>query len=427
MVSAPIDGMLVNVLVVLVAIAAGVSVYLAVRLHRCRQGCREIVSLLDAGTEEQRYTRSERLAGEHRRVLEACDRALAALRERASLAEKDREATVSLLSRVNDGILVTDSSGVIRLANRAQLDRLRLAEDHVLGRSLIEVTRDHEVYELVRKCLASGLEQRSLIEAEPGRRFVYVTVTPYRDGEGCAIVFQDRTELRRLEKVRRDFVANISHELRTPLTTLKLLSETLSSEGVDDAGLRADYSARIEVEVDRLSQMVTELGELSLIESGQVRLDLERVSISMLVSQAVDRLQAQASRSGLTLNVVVPEDLPAPQGDARRLEQVLVNLLHNAIKFTSSGGTVRVQAEEVDGVVVLSVEDDGVGIPEEDVERIFERFYKADKSRSSGGTGMGLAIARHIIDLHGGRIWAESTEGRGSRFIFTLPLDAAQP
>lgn len=424
--TAPSDGMLVQLLVVLGAILAGVSIYLSMRLHRYRQGCREIVSLLGKSAVEQHHLRPEHLTGEHRRILEAYDRASTALRERATLAESERESIVSLLSRVNDGILVTDSAGVIRLANRAQLDRLRRAEGNVLGRSLIEVTRDHEVYELVRKCLSSGLEQRSLIETDPGRRFVYVTVTPYGDGEGCAIVFQDRTELRRLEKVRRDFVANISHELRTPLTTLKLLAETLSSGGVDDAGLRADYSSRIEVEVDRLSQMVTELGELSLIESGQVRLDLAPVSISALVSQAVDRLHSQATRSGLTLDVDVPDGLPEPQGDVRRLEQVLVNLLHNAIKFSSAGGTVRVRAEEVDGVVALSVEDDGVGIPEEDLDRIFERFYKADKARSSTGTGMGLAIARHIIDLHGGRIWAESTEGRGSRLVFTLPLDAAQ-
>jgi len=419
------DGILVPVLMAVVMIAVGTSVFLTVRLRRRADSSRKLLSVLRERIADGRQGYGpEYVADEPRDVLEAVERAMKVLHERAAGSQRESEAVLSILSRINEGIIVTDTAGIIRLANRAQLDRLGLADDHVLGRSLIEVTRDHEVYELVRKCLSSGLDQRSLIETQHGRRFVYVTATPYGDGEGCAIVFQDRTELRRLEKVRRDFVANISHELRTPLSTLKLLSETLTSGGIDDADLRANYSARIEVEVDRLAQMIMELGELSLIESGQVRLDLAPVSISMLVSQAVDRLQAQASRSGLTLDVVVPEDLPVPQGDARRLEQVLVNLLHNAIKFTQPGGCVRVHAEEADGAVLLSVEDDGVGIPEVDLDRIFERFYKADRSRSSSGTGMGLSIARHIVELHGGRIWAESTEGRGSRFILTLPFGA---
>ncbi len=418
------NGLLIPVLMILVVTAAGVLVFLAIQLRRRAQSSRKFVELLAARIEdEQRNHESERHTGEQGDLEEAVERAAVFLLERATKAQRENEAVLSILSQINDGIIVTDHEGIIRFVNRTQLDRLRLREDWVVGRSLIEVTRDHEVYELVRTCLSTGLEQKAFVESEPGRRFVYVSTRPYGATGGCAIVFQDRTELRRLEKVRRDFVANISHELRTPLTTLKLLSETLVSGGVDDADLRADYSSRIEIEVDRLAQMVTELGELSLIESGQVRLELAPVSIGALISDAVDRLQTQAARAELTLDVVVPDGLPEPQGDLRRLEQVLVNLLHNAIKFSPAGGTIHVRAEETNGVIALSVEDNGVGIPEDDLDRIFERFYKADKSRSSTGTGMGLAIARHVIDLHCGRIWAESTEGRGSRFTFTLPLD----
>jgi two-component system phosphate regulon sensor histidine kinase PhoR len=168
--------------------------------------------------------------------------------------------------------------------------------------------------------------------------------------------------------------------------------------------------------------MVDELGALSLIESGQVVLARETIHIDALVRRAVERLEAQASRSGLTVTVDVPKDLPQPRGDEHRLEQVLVNLLHNAIKFTPAGGRIRVFASCADGAVKVSVQDTGVGIAEDDLDRIFERFYKSDKSRSGTGTGLGLAIARHIVELHGGRIWAVSTEGKGATLSFTLPL-----
>jgi two-component system phosphate regulon sensor histidine kinase PhoR len=228
--------------------------------------------------------------------------------------------------------------------------------------------------------------------------------------------------VRRLERVRREFVANISHELRTPLATLKLLSETLVMDGGEDPAIVKDYLGRIEVEVDRLSQMVDELGALSLIETGQVTLEREPVNIDALVRRAAERLDAQAARSGLTVSVDLYDDLPQPPGDVHRLEQVLVNLLHNAIKFTPPGGRICVSATGVDGAVKVSVQDTGMGIAEDDLDRIFERFYKGDKSRSSTGTGLGLAIARHIVELHGGRIWAESVEGRGATLSFTLPL-----
>lgn len=421
------DWLLFLALVVLLVIAGAVSVYALFRLRGCRRSARYLMSALEHGDDDAYLSADRtRLSEEHRRILDTFQHRLVGLRDRVAGAERDSDAALSILSRVGDGVLVTDARGNIVLANRSQLERLRLSEQRVIGRSLIEVTQDHEVHHVVQECIASGVEQRALIETEPGRRFVSVSAMPSGVDGGCVVVFQDRTELRRLEKVRRDFVANISHELRTPLTTLKLLCETLSDGGLDDTAVLAEYLSRIGVEVDRLAQMVEELGELSRIESGQARLERTPVRVSDLVARAIERLSAQAVRSELRLELDVAEDLPEPLGDERRLEQVLVNLLHNAIKFTAVGGAVSVRAEQSGDEILLTVEDNGIGIPEEDLDRIFERFYKTDKSRSSSGTGLGLAIARHVVDLHGGRIWVQSIEGRGSRFTFTLPLSSTQ-
>ncbi len=337
-------------------------------------------------------------------------------------AAHERDWLVSVLSAMPDGVAVTDHNGVVLLVNSALLQRVHVSETRAVGRLFIEAVRDHEANEVVRRCLATGVEQRSIVETEPGRSYVNVTATPLRQRSGCVVVLQDVTELRRLEKVRRDFVANVSHELRTPLASLKLLAETIASGGADDPAILEDYMERIEVEVDRLAQMVDELGELSLIETGQVALDSEPVNIEALVTRSIERLEAQAVRAGISLELSIAPDLPQPPADERRLEQVLVNLLHNAIKFTPSGGRVSVSAASDDHDVRVTVTDTGIGIAEDDLPRIFERFYKADKSRSSRGTGLGLAIARHVIEAHGGTIRADSREGSGSMFMFSLPL-----
>jgi two-component system phosphate regulon sensor histidine kinase PhoR len=174
--------------------------------------------------------------------------------------------------------------------------------------------------------------------------------------------------------------------------------------------------------VDALTQMATELLELSRIESGQVPLELRPVSAGNLIASAAERMRTQAERAGLSLRVTRPPEPCLVQADLPRLEQVLVNLVHNAIKFTPPGGEVSLSARLEGQVVCFTVQDTGAGIPADDLERIFERFYKADRARSSGGTGLGLSISRHLVEAHGGRIWAESVEGRGSQFHFTLPL-----
>ena len=236
---------------------------------------------------------------------------------------------------------------------------------------------------------------------------------------------QDLTRVRRLETVRRDFISNVSHELRTPLASLKALTETLRDGALEDPKAARRFLGRIETEVDALTQMATELLELSRIESGQVPLERKAVPAAALLLSAVERMRTQTERAGLVLRLDTTQDMTEVWADQPRLEQVLVNLIHNAIKFTRPGGEVVLSAQTEADFVRFSVRDSGVGIPAEDLERIFERFYKADRARSGGGTGLGLSISRHLVEAHGGRIWVESMEGQGSTFFFTIPISGS--
>jgi two-component system phosphate regulon sensor histidine kinase PhoR len=235
------------------------------------------------------------------------------------------------------------------------------------------------------------------------------------------LLVQDLTRLRRLETVRRDFVSNLSHELRTPLASLKALAETLQEGALEDPPAARRFIGQIEIEVDALTQMANELLELSKIESGRFSLNRSPVAPCDLLHSASQRMQVQAERANIILSVECAPDLPKVQVDSQRLEQVLVNLIHNAVKFTRPGGEVALLAELIDSFLRFAVRDTGVGIPAEELSRVFERFYRVDRSRTGSGTGLGLSIAKHIVEAHGGKIWVESTEGRGSTFYFTIP------
>jgi two-component system phosphate regulon sensor histidine kinase PhoR len=252
-------------------------------------------------------------------------------------------------------------------------------------------------------------------------QYLHLVVIPDRHSSGSLLLAQDLTRLRRLETVRRDFVSNLSHELRTPLASLKALAETLQEGALEDPPAARRFVDQIQIEVDALTQMANELLELSKIESGRFSLSPAPVAAYDLLASAARRMQVQAERANITLQVDCTNDLPEVQVDSQRLEQVLVNLIHNAVKFTRPGGEVVLLAEAIDGGVRFAVRDTGVGIPADEVSRIFERFYRVDKSRTGSGTGLGLSIAKHIIEAHRGKIWAESMEGQGSTFYFTIP------
>ena len=247
---------------------------------------------------------------------------------------------------------------------------------------------------------------------------------------GIWVVLEDMTELRRLQRIRTEFIDNLSHELRTPLTTVRLLTETVAADlaQADVPPRIRDKILKIDVETGHLVQMVNELLDLARIEGGATQLHLDEVEMGAVIRAAIDRLRPFAERQDVGLSADLPADdqLPRIWGDDERLGQLLVNLLHNAVKFSSTGGHVVVGARRDGEELVVSVRDEGVGIPRADLDRVFERFYKVDRARvrGVGGTGLGLAIARHIVEGHGGRIWVESEEGKGSVFRFAIPLAA---
>jgi two-component system phosphate regulon sensor histidine kinase PhoR len=340
-----------------------------------------------------------------------------------------RNEMSAILSGMTDGILIVDEQQRVQRINRVALDLFAADSERAIGRPLIAVAHDHELAALVGQCLSGGQTVRQVIERGQGRRALSVTVAPLTTGAltGALVTLHDVSELRRLEQTRRQFVANISHELRTPLSTIKLMVETLQQDPTDVELVR-DFLDRINGEIDSLTQLVRELLELSRLESGQAPLRLEWLAADQLVGQVIDRLRPQAERGGVTLGIDAGiAALPPLLADAERLQGVLVNLIHNAIKFTPAGGSVTVGGEASADAVSLWVRDTGVGIPPAELPRIFERFYKVDKARSTGGTGLGLAIVKHTVQAHGGQVWAESTPGHGSTFSIRLPVRARTP
>ncbi len=339
--------------------------------------------------------------------------------QRAAL-ESERARLAAVLDQMTDGVLIADSQGIVQFANPAA-GRL-FQSSNPLNRSIPEVVRHHQLVEAWRRCQQTRELQSETVEAPTRHQYLQLVVIPDRHASGSLLLVQDLTRLRRLETVRRDFIGNLSHELRTPLASLTALTETLLGGALDNPPAARRFIDRIQVEVDALNQLVTELLELSRIEAGRLFLDLQPVSPSDLLDSALKRMRVHAERAGLSLRVERADDLPKVRMDAQRVEQVLVNLIHNAVKFTKPGGEVILFAESGIGEVRFAVRDTGIGIPEEDVPRIFERFYRVDKSRTGSGTGLGLSIAKHIVEAHGGRIWAESVEGRGSAFFFSIPI-----
>jgi two-component system phosphate regulon sensor histidine kinase PhoR len=355
-----------------------------------------------------------------------------ALQERLAASEFELDQQVRNASYLADlmgvGILRLDDGLRVELANQAAHILLDRPPGSVVGRSAIETFVDARVEELIAAARDSGAGSGEfrLRGADGPILIVRARRSPV---SGVWVVLDDVSELRRLQQIRAEFVDNLSHELRTPLTTVSLLAETLAREADSAADVvpatMRDRIGKIEIETGHLVQMVNELLDLARIESGGPLVLLDDVDLGLVVTSSVERLRLFAERQGLRLVVDVPEPVPAVRGDEARLGQVVVNLVHNAVKFGTDGGEVTVRVERREGEVVVAVEDRGIGIAAADQPRIFERFYKVDRARvRGGGTGLGLSIARHVVGQHGGRIWVESEEGAGSTFSFALPVPA---
>ncbi len=371
------------------------------------------------GTEDARLKQLDEVG-----QLELAFNALAEqLQAQISELSTERGKLEAVLASMADGVVIVNAAGLIELTNQAALRMFNSTSENVLGNSLVEMVRNHQLVEMWQKCQSTGQQQIIPFETSPNRLYLQGILSPLAHNMpgSTLIILQDLTRMRRLEMIRRDFVSNVSHELRTPLASLRALTETLQEGALEDPPAARRFLLRMEHEIDNLTQLVQELLELSRIESGKVPLKQTLVTPCDLVTPAVERMQMQAERAGLQLWLDCPTELPRVNADRIRMEQVLVNLIHNAIKFTLPNGEIKITAHQDENMVVFVVSDTGVGIAPEVLPRIFERFYKADRSRSGGGTGLGLSIARHLVEAHGGRIWAESEVGKGSTFFFSLP------
>jgi two-component system phosphate regulon sensor histidine kinase PhoR len=340
---------------------------------------------------------------------------------------EERNLSSAILGSMVEGVAVVNASERLVFANPGFAEILGLDVPPQSGRALVEVVRQTELIEAVRRVLKG--EPRVEAEIVTGtlrQRFFAATVASVHaaDASGAIIVLHDITELRKLERVRRDFVANVSHELRTPLTAIQGFSETLLAGALDDPQNRVRFLEIILEHSKRLARLTDDLLMLSKMDADRLNLEISRLSVSQFVESCVETTQRPAAEKDLRVSVNLAQCLPDIAADRRRLAEILQNLLDNAIQYTPPGGQIMVSASADSDEVTFTVSDTGIGIPQADQPRIFERFYRVDvaRSREVGGTGLGLAIAKHLVEVHGGRIWVDSEVGQGSQFHFTVPI-----
>lgn len=349
------------------------------------------------------------------------------INERIEISSSEEAKLESVLSSMFEGVLVVDKDGKILIMNPS-LRKIFLVNYPPERKSVLEVLRNVTIHDIIERILKG---EKSLVSEEislinPEERVLKVNSAPIvRNGntEGAILVFHDITELRRLEKLRQDFVANVSHELRTPLTSIKGYAETLLDGALKDERNAKDFIEIIYHDSDRLAKLIDDLLDLSRIESGKLKMVLLPVDILEVIKKAFAVLAPQAKKKSITINLDSSPDLPKVLADESRLSQVVLNLLDNAIKYTPEGGKVFIFAFTKEQYVQVDIKDTGIGIPPESLPRIFERFYRVDKARSRqlGGTGLGLSIVKHIVLAHGGQVWVESELEKGSTFSFTIP------
>ena len=409
----------IGILLVAVAVSIFFSRWLSSRVRQLK----EFASRAAAGD----FTPLERDRGhdELAELADALDGTVAQLGQTIRTLTDERNRSAAILGSMVEGVAVVGGNERILYCNQAFEQILELRKGISQGKKLVEALRQAELVSAVRQVLTGGEEVTGEVEVGTIRpRNFSVTAAPVQAAgtSSAVLVLHDITELRRLERVRRDFVANVSHEFKTPLTAIQGFAETLLGGALDDKANRKRFVEIIREHARRLARLTDDLLKLSRIEAGQLELELRPISVSALVNGCVETSRLKAEQKELRINVELPEGLPPVRGDGAQLGEVLQNLLDNALQYTPPGGQIDVTARANGHEVIFTVADTGIGIPESDLVRIFERFYRVDaaRSREAGGTGLGLSIARHIVDAHGGRIWVESAIGQGSRFHFSI-------
>lgn len=332
----------------------------------------------------------------------------------------------ALLGNTVNGILMVDHEGRVNYANPVAFTLLSL-KDNYLGRKHVEIIGNYELLGIIDKVRAElNPVRRNIILHTLGEKVVEVNVLPLSNNRvsgGVLVVLNDISEITRLEEVRKDFVANVSHELKTPVATISGFAETLMNEGDLGAEHVKEFSSIIYEESQRLSRIINRLLELSRLESAHQQLNSRPIDMSAVIEYAINIVKKRSNAPELTICFTKPAEAVCIAGDEDLIVQIMLNLLDNAINYSPRGQEISVSLEESKEAIKVSVADKGEGIPEKDIPRIFERFYRVDKARSkkTGGTGLGLSIVKHLVENHGGRVGVESQLGQGSVFYFTLP------
>ena len=380
------------------------------------EGARRIAD----GQFDQRVTsvspnRSSELVEEFNRMSDAID-------TRVRNLEAERHQMATAIDTIADGVIVIDSETRITLISRSAEWLLSVNAQYARERPLAQVVRDPQVLRLAADAARTRQIQRADLELLHERRFLDIIATPVSglDREDVVLTLQDITRLRQIETTRREFVSNVSHELRSPLASASAMVEVLESGAINDKQAALDFLRRIRGDVARMTALVEELLELSSLESGHRPVHMAPVRVEDALEEIVERFRFTASSKRIELVCQSQPDLPYVMGEQRRLEQVLTNLVENALRFTPGGGRITLSAEHEDEWVTLTVADTGVGIPREHLPHVFERFYKVERSRRDHGTGLGLAISKHLVQAHDGDISATSVEGEGSEFTIRL-------
>ena len=340
---------------------------------------------------------------------------------------KDRDQMRAVLTSVVEGIVAIDKNERVILFNSALEEMFSLNKGKVIGKFFWEVIRNNELNDLLKETMNRGkLETRELTLFLPEERIFQVHALPIKGEEGISgvvAVLHDITELKKLERMRIEFVTNVSHELRTPLTSIRGFIETLKDGAIDEPKNSRQFLNIIESHAERLNNLINDLLELSRIESKDIKMEFQPLNLRELTEEVVSNFKKAMKQKGHRIEIDFPAQFPQVEVNPKKIEWVFNNLIDNAIKFTPRNGKICIRAVDKEKDIRIEVSDTGIGIPQEHLPRLFERFYRVDKARSRelGGTGLGLSIVKHIIQVHGGTVGVESEVDKGSRFFFTLP------
>ena len=349
------------------------------------------------------------------------------IEEKISLVEIQNQQLRAIFQSMVEGIMVLDKQAAFVTMNPSTERMFGIHQSQAKGKTFLEVIPNNDIADVIHQVLNTNVVvSRELTLVWPIHKMLQLNAAPIMAGgavTGCLIVAHDVTEIRKLETMRTDFVANVSHELKTPLTSIKGFVETLLEGALDDKEHAAHFLKIIQEHTDRLNNLINDLLDLSYLESKEVSIQKTPVNLKALVDNVLAGFSVPIKKKSIEVKNEISSDVVASI-DKAKIEQVFTNLIDNAIKFNKEKGRLIVSAQKAEGKIIIWVKDSGLGIPAKDLPRIFERFYRVDKARSRdmGGTGLGLSIVKHIVELHGGTVGVESTEGLGSQFCFTLPL-----